>query len=204
LTNVKEFEKKLSIMSNYTLSKKRILSLIVCSFLISREESVCWAAAHEDSFEGFEPGRVAFEPRLPPAIRFKLSVKSNQAAFEGNPPQVVKHRQPGVKWKDVEDQKLIELHGLLGNKWKKISQAMNEAGFHRTNNQCKIRWENTLNPDISHEEWADAEDQKLIELHGLLGNKWKKISQAMNEAGFHRTDNQCRTRWGTLQNKNDA
>jgi hypothetical protein len=36
---------------------------------------------------------------------------------------------------------------------------------------------NYLRPDINREEWSLQEDQKILELIGKYGTKWKSIQQ---------------------------
>lgn len=50
---------------------------------------------------------------------------------------------------------------------------------------------NYLRPDINKEEWSLQEDQKILELIGRHGTKWKRIQQEMGS----RTDNQIKNRY---------
>ena len=63
-------------------------------------------------------------------------------------------------------------------KWTKISKAIKDqlgiAG--RTGKQCRERWHNHLNPDITKDDWASEEEEKVFKLQKQLGNKWSEIA----------------------------
>jgi hypothetical protein len=109
--------------------------------------------------------------------------------------------KPGIsreKWTADEDQMLRNFHEELGDQWAKIARRMDEAGYTRTDGQCEIRWKRTLNLGIRHGKWTAEEDQILRRLHEELGDRWAEIARRMTEAGYNRTNHQCRVRWGKL------
>ena len=109
-------------------------------------------------------------------------------------------RKKGV-WTDEEDKKLIEAINKLGTKnWQAVSDYV---GTGRTKSQCSQRWERTLDPAISREEWTNEEKQRLIEAVQQYGLKsWVKVSKMVAT----RSDVQCRYKYYTsiaAHNKDD-
>ena len=73
--------------------------------------------------------------------------------------------------------------------------------------QCRERYENILNPNISKEEFSAEEDKLLLELYAKYPNKWSEIARNFkfeeSEAGegCRRTDNQIKRRYKRLSNQ---
>jgi myb proto-oncogene protein len=42
----------------------------------------------------------------------------------------------------------------------------------RCGKSCRLRWTNYLRPDIKRGAFTPAEEQKIIQLHALVGNKY--------------------------------
>ena len=55
-----------------------------------------------------------------------------------------------------------------------IADALN---INRTGKQCRERYNNHLNPNIKKGDWCEEEDQMLMRMNELYGNKWTKIAQ---------------------------
>ncbi|CAH2044102.1 unnamed protein product [Thlaspi arvense] len=94
-------------------------------------------------------------------------------------------------WTPEEDQKLIaylQLHGEGG--WRTLPE---KAGLKRCGKSCRLRWANYLRPDIKRGEFSPEEDDTIIKLHALKGNKWAAIATSL--AG--RTDNEIKNYWNT-------
>ncbi|KAG7534997.1 Myb domain [Arabidopsis thaliana x Arabidopsis arenosa] len=103
-------------------------------------------------------------------------------------------KEEGIKkgaWTPEEDQKLIaylQLHGEGG--WRTLPE---KAGLKRCGKSCRLRWANYLRPDIKRGEFSPEEDDTIIKLHALKGNKWAAIATSL--AG--RTDNEIKNYWNT-------
>ncbi|KAG7879431.1 hypothetical protein KL905_003172 [Ogataea polymorpha] len=100
----------------------------------------------------------------------------------------------GGVWTNVEDAILkaaISKYGL--NQWARVSSLLEK----KTAKQCKMRWQEWLDPRIKKLEWTKEEDQKLLELVRLRPNQWNSISMLMN-----RTANQCIERYQQLLDDN--
>ena len=96
------------------------------------------------------------------------------------------------KFTAKEDQKLRELVGIYGeNSWGVISQKMGN----RTTRQCRDRWNNYMNPQLSHAEWSGYEDNILLKKHAEIGPHWHIIAQNFP----NRSINSVRNRFVKLQ-----
>ncbi|GAB2225727.1 hypothetical protein Droror1_Dr00006531 [Drosera rotundifolia] len=94
-------------------------------------------------------------------------------------------------WTPEEDQKLlayIEEHGH-GN-WRALPA---NAGLERCGKSCRLRWTNYLRPDIKRGKFSIQEEQTIIQLHALLGNRWSAIATHLPK----RTDNEIKNYWNT-------
>jgi hypothetical protein len=67
----------------------------------------------------------------------------------------------------------------------------------RNARQCRERWTNYVNPDLTNEVWTDADDRLLLEKYRELGSKWYAI------AGFFsgRGKNSIRNRFLALRRR---
>jgi len=105
------------------------------------------------------------------------------------------HKGP---WTKEEDEKLKELVDIYGpKKWSVIAQHF--PG--RIGKQCRERWHNHLNPNISKSPWTKAEDRMIVLLYRQIGSKWAEMSKHLQNAGFHRTDNAIKNHWNSSLKK---
>ncbi|KAL1805201.1 hypothetical protein ACET3Z_028269 [Daucus carota] len=98
-------------------------------------------------------------------------------------------------WTTAEDKILtdfIHLHGEGG--WRNLPK---RAGLKRCGKSCRLRWLNYLRPDIKRGNISDDEEDLIIRLHKLLGNRWSLIAGRLPG----RTDNEIKNYWNTTLRK---
>ncbi|KAJ0988416.1 hypothetical protein J5N97_006772 [Dioscorea zingiberensis] len=94
-------------------------------------------------------------------------------------------------WTPEEDQKLVDYIQKHGHgSWRALPKL---AGLNRCGKSCRLRWTNYLRPDIKRGKFSPEEEQIILNLHSVLGNKWSAI--ATNLPG--RTDNEIKNFWNT-------
>ncbi|XP_057455433.1 transcription factor MYB41-like [Lotus japonicus] len=94
-------------------------------------------------------------------------------------------------WTPEEDNLLInyiQTHGP-GN-WRNLPK---NAGLQRCGKSCRLRWTNYLRPDIRRGRFSFEEEETIIQLHSVLGNKWSAIAARLPG----RTDNEIKNYWNT-------
>ncbi|XP_057856130.2 myb-related protein 330-like [Cryptomeria japonica] len=98
-------------------------------------------------------------------------------------------------WTAEEDLRLkdyIQAHGE--GRWRSLSK---KAGLLRSGKSCRLRWINYLRPDIKRGHIAPDEEDLILRLHRLLGNRWSLIAGRLPG----RTDNDIKNYWNSHLSK---
>ncbi|XP_074585793.1 myb-related protein 308-like [Curcuma longa] len=98
-------------------------------------------------------------------------------------------------WSPEEDEKLynhIIRYGI--GCWSTVPKL---AGLQRCGKSCRLRWINYLRPDLKRGNFSQQEEDLIISLHEIMGNRWSQI--ALQLPG--RTDNEIKNFWNSSLKK---
>lgn len=71
------------------------------------------------------------------------------------------------------------------------------VGLKRRGKSCRLRWMNHLRPNVKRGHISPDEEELIIRLHNLLGNRWSLIAGRVPG----RTDNEVKNYWNTRLSK---
>ncbi|KAG2671451.1 hypothetical protein I3760_14G136900 [Carya illinoinensis] len=98
-------------------------------------------------------------------------------------------------WTPEEDELLSNYINKEGEgRWRTLPK---RAGLLRCGKSCRLRWMNYLRPNVKRGQIAPDEEDLILRLHRLLGNRWSLIAGRIPG----RTDNEIKNYWNTHLSK---
>ncbi|KAK4440433.1 Transcription repressor [Sesamum alatum] len=98
-------------------------------------------------------------------------------------------------WTAEEDELLADYIKREGEgRWRTLPK---KAGLLRCGKSCRLRWMNYLRPSVKRGHISPDEEDLILRLHRLLGNRWSLIAGRIPG----RTDNEIKNYWNTHLSK---
>ncbi|KAI3865036.1 hypothetical protein MKX03_012190 [Papaver bracteatum] len=98
-------------------------------------------------------------------------------------------------WTPDEDEILSNYVQKEGEgRWRTLPK---RAGLLRCGKSCRLRWMNYLRPSVKRGQIGEDEEDLILRLHRLLGNRWSLIAGRIPG----RTDNEIKNYWNTHLSK---
>ncbi|XWS37481.1 hypothetical protein CRYUN_Cryun19dG0046700 [Craigia yunnanensis] len=127
----------------------------------------------------------------PLVFPFFLSLKeSRRATLTGTKMEEKSEHRKGL-WTEEENRILMDnMRVHVKGKWNRIPKV---TGLKRCCKSCRLRWVNYLSPGVKRGDFSEEENDLIIRLHNLLGNRWPLIAGRI----FGRRDDQVKKQWNT-------
>ncbi|ERN20415.1 transcription factor MYB3 [Amborella trichopoda] len=133
-----------------------------------------------------------------PSSSVAAATASGRSGSRGNGGMTPCCSKVGMKrgpWTPEEDEVLVAYIAREGEgRWRTLPK---RAGLLRCGKSCRLRWMNYLRPCVKRGHIAPDEEDLILRLHRLLGNRWSLIAGRIPG----RTDNEVKNFWNTHLSK---